>query len=78
LQFLFANAGVAALKLVVVAAAIIAAAVIAITKSLVFSIMHGIIIIVFIYITIAYQNILYSLGPVNYHTATTTTSNAIV
>jgi hypothetical protein len=32
LQFLFANAGVAALRLVVVAAAIIAAAVIAILK----------------------------------------------
>jgi hypothetical protein len=36
LQFLFANAGVAALRLVVVTAAIIAAVVIAITRSLVF------------------------------------------
>jgi hypothetical protein len=50
LQFTFANAGVAALKLVVVAAAIMTAVVINITESLVlvFSIMHGIMMIAFI------------------------------
>jgi hypothetical protein len=50
LQFTAANAGLAALKLVVVAAVIIATVAIAITKSLVFSIMHRIMVIVFIHI----------------------------
>jgi hypothetical protein len=69
---------------VVVAAAAIAAVVITITKTrlvcFVVRIMHRIMMIVFIYIqTIACQNILYSLTPVNYHTTyLLTTSNAIL
>src|SRR5919108_2609428 len=50
LQFTFANAGLAAPILVVIVAAATIAPVITITKSLVCCIMHGILIIVFIYI----------------------------
>jgi hypothetical protein len=60
LQFLFANAGLAAPILVIVAAATIAAVVIAITKSLepvclVLCIMHSYLIAVFIYAFTAFE-----------------------